>query len=212
MDLLDYERPREKLRYRGAQYLSMLELIQLVISSGNARVSGAKLAREVTTLIKSHRVSYASLVNTNGIGVAKACQILAAIELGSRLATLQNQQKVLTENQHQGLVSEVRRQGNVGVTCFWFDGSMRRIDSKQYVIGKGEHSSLLVKRLFADVLVVSARTIAVIIMVKRKDLLPNTHDLSFIKSMQDTAGLLHVGITRVTAISQQGEADWGSQI
>lgn len=78
------ERPREKLIHHGAASLSLVELIQLVVGSGNSRVSGAKMARNIKNALGQEGLTYTALVAIDGVGVAKACQILAAFELAKR--------------------------------------------------------------------------------------------------------------------------------
>lgn len=85
MEYIRYERPREKLRNRGAAALSLIELLQLIIGSGNAKTPGAKLAREVEQLLVQEDLTYTALIAVEGLGVAKVCQILAALELSRRL-------------------------------------------------------------------------------------------------------------------------------
>ena len=81
-----YERPRERLRSIGVASLSRIELLQLIIGSGNSRVSGAKLARMVDELLANGVVSYETLVSLPGLGEAKACQLLASFEIGARVS------------------------------------------------------------------------------------------------------------------------------
>jgi DNA repair protein RadC len=80
-----YERPREKLRNYGVSALSLTELIQVVLGSGMAHHSSARLAKSIQSLMDQTELSYESLVLIDGIGTAKACQIIAAIELGRRM-------------------------------------------------------------------------------------------------------------------------------
>ena len=87
MEQTVYERPREKLLHRGVKSLSVVELLQLIISSGNKSVSSASIAREIHELIIADRVSYENLISIDGVGVAKACQIVAVYELASRVST-----------------------------------------------------------------------------------------------------------------------------
>ena len=62
------------------------ELLQAILGSGTKNISSAKIARSVGRLLELNRgLSYAELVGVSGIGQAKACQILAAIELGRRV-------------------------------------------------------------------------------------------------------------------------------
>jgi DNA repair protein RadC len=84
MEFLQYQRPREKLRSKGVQSLSMVELFQIVVGPGSPNASGATIARRVEELCMSEAVSYEELVAVQGVGDAKACQILATLELSSR--------------------------------------------------------------------------------------------------------------------------------
>lgn len=85
MEFREYERPREKVISSGVSTLSTVELLQLVIGPGGARATGAKLANKVEALLNSGLASFDELTKINGLGTAKACQILAAIELARRL-------------------------------------------------------------------------------------------------------------------------------
>ena len=85
MDEMIYERPREKLLHSGTGALSLVELFQLVLGSGGARASAARLARSVQACVASGGVTYAALIAIPGMGHAKTCQILALLELTKRL-------------------------------------------------------------------------------------------------------------------------------
>lgn len=85
MEFVLYQRPREKLRSRGVSVLSIGELLQVILGSGGPNASSAKIARLIEKLIIDHAVSYESLVLIQGVGNSKACQILAALELGNRV-------------------------------------------------------------------------------------------------------------------------------
>jgi DNA repair protein RadC len=80
-----YQRPREKLRIKGAEALSIAELLQIILGSGSSKISGAKIARLIEKLFVENRVNYETLICTEGVGEAKACQILATIELSRRV-------------------------------------------------------------------------------------------------------------------------------
>ncbi len=84
------ERPQEKLIFAGPSVLSNAELLALIIRTGTGDKSAIQLAEEV--------IAYASQVNgglgkadageltgIDGIGPAKACSVIAAIELSKRL-------------------------------------------------------------------------------------------------------------------------------
>lgn len=83
-----HDRPREKLLRLGAAGLGDNELVAIVVGSGSRRVSSLALASDVleTTggLHGMPRTSVDDLRRLNGIGTAKAAQVLAAVELGRR--------------------------------------------------------------------------------------------------------------------------------
>mgnify|MGYP002639953086 FL=1 len=88
-DLASTERPRERLAQLGAQALSNAELIAILLRVGirgeNAIQMGTRLLLAFGGLSGLHRAAYAEVCAQHGIGIAKAAQIKAAIELGRRL-------------------------------------------------------------------------------------------------------------------------------
>lgn len=84
MGIIVYERPREKLQNRGVESLSLAELLQLIIGSGASKQPGAKLARLVEKLLSEGKGTYDTLMAIPGMGTAKTCQVLAALEMARR--------------------------------------------------------------------------------------------------------------------------------
>src|SRR5512133_1283760 len=88
-DLSASERPRERLAELGPQALSNAELIAILLRVGiegeNAVQMGQRLLQEFGGLHGLHRASVVEIAQQHGMGLAKAAQIKAAIELGVRL-------------------------------------------------------------------------------------------------------------------------------
>ena len=79
------DRPREKMELKGAESLSDLELIMLLVSSGTAERPVNEVSSELLALLdKSEEPDYKSICAIKGLGRAKSSQILAALELGRR--------------------------------------------------------------------------------------------------------------------------------
>lgn len=89
-DLPNEERPRERLVRLGAHALSVPELIQIILGRGTAGESVAVTAQHIITrfgnLTRLSEAGIAELTTIKGVGMAKACQIKAAFELGRRLS------------------------------------------------------------------------------------------------------------------------------
>ncbi len=90
-ELADAERPREKMRDRGAVALSDAELLGIVLGSGYEGVSAVELGRQLLagqghSLALLAQAEAPVLSKTKGIGPARACALQAVFELARRVA------------------------------------------------------------------------------------------------------------------------------
>ena len=78
--------PREKLQKSGPSSLTDLELLCLLIGSGNKQVSARDIAKRLLALLrtKGASISYDELTSIKGMGAAKTSEIVALFELGKR--------------------------------------------------------------------------------------------------------------------------------
>ncbi len=92
-DWPETERPRERLMRHGPDALSDSELIGIILRTGSSVNTAMDLARQLLDEFGGLRgldtQSAATLCNVHGIGVAKAAQIKAALELAKRLVQQQ---------------------------------------------------------------------------------------------------------------------------
>ena len=86
------DRPREKLLEKGPEALSDAELLAIILRVGDAssHKSALDYGRELLSLFESFRkleeASIQEICTIKGIGLAKAAQIKAALEIGKRFA------------------------------------------------------------------------------------------------------------------------------
>ena len=120
-DLAVEERPRERLVEAGAGALSKAELLAILLRVGVPGENSVQLAQrildELGGLAGIQRASISEMCEIHGLGQAKAAQIKAAIELGSRLAREQAEERgsinspadaaALLQLEMQGLTQEV---------------------------------------------------------------------------------------------------------
>ncbi len=86
----EYERPRERLAASGPRSLADSELLAILLRTGNRNESALALAKRLLTTFGGipglSRQLIADLSKVKGVGLAKGAQVLAALELGRRLA------------------------------------------------------------------------------------------------------------------------------
>ncbi|WP_100794399.1 RadC family protein [Viridibacillus soli] len=96
-DVHQDDRPRERLKRQGAESLSNQELIAILLRTGTKEESVLHLANRVLTSFEQlHELKHAAIeeiMSVKGIGEAKAIQLLAAIELGRRLAQQRTEER-----------------------------------------------------------------------------------------------------------------------
>lgn len=87
-------RPRERLLSEGPDALSSAELIGILFGIGSREKTAVELASQVISesgdLFGLHNITVHDLVKVHGVGEAKACIILAAVEFGKRLGRVRN--------------------------------------------------------------------------------------------------------------------------
>lgn len=104
MELPAEERPREKLVKHGPAYLTNAELLGIIIAQGTREKTAVEVCRE---LLAHYDNRLAALLNAKvrelagnkellGIGTAKACQIVAALELARRIPGEQRDEVSIT--------------------------------------------------------------------------------------------------------------------
>ncbi len=83
------DRPRERLLQEGVDHLSNEELLAILLKTGGKDSSAKELALSLLTklgpIAKFRNINIEQLLSFRGIGPAKACELMAAIELSKRI-------------------------------------------------------------------------------------------------------------------------------
>jgi len=98
-DLPQGERPRERLKQYGARHLSNTELVAILLRTGmqgeNVLSLSSRLLAKFKGLAGLGRASFAELCAERGLSEAKACQVMAALELGRRFVSLAPEERMV---------------------------------------------------------------------------------------------------------------------
>lgn len=101
-DMLESERPRERLLNDGVESLSNEELLSIIIKTGTKNISVKELSRnilkELNNINDLKDITINKLINIKGIGKVKAIEIIASIELGKRVYIQNNKEEVTLNN------------------------------------------------------------------------------------------------------------------
>lgn len=101
-ELPQEERPRERLLKYGAEALANSELLAIVLRSGTKNQSALSLAHKLLQapdgLKHLATQTLEEMCEINGIGMAKACQIKASIEIGKRIGAIAPEQRPIIKS------------------------------------------------------------------------------------------------------------------
>lgn len=156
-DLPKMERPREKMLFYGAGSLSNAELIAIILSSGSRAESALGLAGRVLEL-ESGSLAKLSLYmpeefkTLSGIGDAKACSLVAALELGRRISSAPKEEKLrVCDNITIGrlFVNELRHLTKEVVRIAMLDSQKQLIAMSEISVGGLSAASAHPREVFA---------------------------------------------------------------
>jgi DNA repair protein RadC len=201
-----YERPREKLQNKGVSALTNTELLQVIIGSGNASAPVTKIARKVYKVLQKHGldVSTEQLTATPGLGIVKAGQILASLELASRLAYTEGNESN-GEDMLASLYDDLRSAKEPTLLYVFFDGNNKPINDTYRILNNKKHTSSVVRQLFVEALAQSTASVHIAVGYSNQSLDPTMFELSLARDIFKTASLLSLPVSSFKLISETGE-------
>lgn len=161
------ERPRERLIKEGVEKLSNEELLSILIVNGTKGVSAKDLSLKVLDKIKSignaNLLNYRSLLEIKGLGVAKACSLLAAFELGKRVNIENNSLNSEVINNSGAVFNYFK---NIFLNkkqeyfyCLYLDSKKHVISNKLLFMGTLNRSIVHPREVFKEAYLLSASSI-----------------------------------------------------
>ena len=209
-DLPVHNRPREKLREKGASALSDEELVGAILGTGTARVDVRTIARGVAGLIREYKqgLTLDHLIAVPGVGLAKAAQVLSAFELARRYL-LRDTVKIVVAQDILPLVADIAGKQQEYFVCISLNGANEVIEKRVVTIGLLDKSPVHPREVFADVIADRAASVIFAHNHPSGDLHPSENDLRIHEQLADAGNILgirildHVIVTRKSYFSFQ---------
>lgn len=162
------ERPREKLIKTGAEALSDGELLAIILRTGNHGQSAEDMGREILArcggLPGLDRVHIEELLSFPGLGIAKAAQLKAAIEIGKRVRILESRPQSFNSYSEVVAYFGPRFEGK-RYECFLallLDGQNKLLAERMITEGIPTQATIYVRKIMEEALRVSASSFVVV--------------------------------------------------
>ena len=204
-DMPEHERPREKLRERGAAALTDEELVAAILGAGTAGVDVRTIARQVAALIREHRAGLTldHLLSVPGVGLAKAAQILSAFELARR-HLIRETVRITVAADVLPLLTDIASKQQEYFVCISLNGANEVIEKRIVTIGLLDHSPIHPREVYADV--IADRAAAVIFAHNHPsgDVQPSDADLRTHEQLTEAGKLLGLRVVDHVIVARKG--------
>ena len=195
------ERPREKLKNKGKESLSNEELIAIILKTGSKNESAKNVAIELTKTLRDiqdlHTISISDLIKIRGIKEAKAITLIAAVELGRRVYSIKNEEKIKITNAVD--IYEMFRTDIIGLKqekliAVFLNTKNEVIIYQTIFVGTQNKSVTHPREIFHYAIRYSAIKIILVHNHPTNDTTPSQEDIEFTKNIKEVGELLKIPV------------------
>lgn len=204
-ELPEFSRPREKLKEKGEQALSDVELLAVILGSGNKNQDVMNLAAIVVRQLAKHKgnISLETLTAIPGIGLAKAAQILASFELARRYIIkdtikISNAQDVLPLLHD---IADKQQEYFVGISL---NGANEMIEKRIVTVGLLNKCQVHPREVFADVITDRAASVILAHNHPSGELKPSDSDLNIHEQLMEAGKILGISVLDHIIVTRKG--------
>jgi DNA repair protein RadC len=195
------ERPRERMIQNGASSLSNQELLAILLRTGTKNESVIQMASRLLKNFEGLRLlkdaSLEEITNFRGIGLAKAVQILAAFELGRRIANLSYDDRYVIRSPEDGanfVMNDMRFLSQEHFVCLYLNTKNQVLHRQTIFIGSLNASIVHPREVFKEAFRRSAASIICIHNHPSGDPAPSREDIEVTKRLVECGKIIGIDI------------------
>ncbi len=195
-ELYEDDKPREKLLSKGSKALKNYELIALILGSGQKNTPLFKISKEIEKLLDESKgePEIDKLQTINGVGKAKACQIVATIELAKRYHTPASTYKITSAGDVYEVVKEWKDKKQEHFITITLDGANNLIEKRVITIGTVNQSLVHPREVFADAITDRAASIILCHNHPSGTMEPSKEDIVVTKRLSEAGKMLGIEV------------------
>jgi len=200
-DLVATDRPRERLAELGAESLNDAELLAILLRVGiqgqNAVQMGQHLLQQFNGLIGLYQATFEQVCQVKGVGMAKAAQIQAALELGRRYFKAQRGERPAIHSPKDAADQVMYEMTGFVQENLWvllLDTRNRLIDIEHLYQGSLNSSTVRVAEVFKKAMVMNAAAIIITHNHPSGDPTPSPEDIALTRTLVETGKMLDIQV------------------
>lgn len=195
------ERPRERMVQSGAASLSNQELLAIILRTGTRSESVLQLSNRVLTTFEGFRLlkeaSLEEITEINGIGLAKAVQIMAAVEIGRRISNLAFDDRYSIRSPEDGanyVMNDMRFLSQEHFVCLYLNTKNQVLHKQTIFIGSLNASIVHPREVFKEAFRRSAASIICIHNHPSGDPTPSREDIEVTKRLVECGKIIGIDV------------------
>ena len=199
------DRPREKLQEKGADALSDIELLAILLGSGTPKYDVMTVAKKLIKIIDEKGICFTvkDLLGIEGIGTAKATALTAAFEFVRRRIKpeglkIKSPSDILPMIQHY---SDRKQEHFLSISV---NGANEVMNVRVVTIGLVNQSQVHPREIFADVLMDRASSLIIAHNHPSGSLHPSKEDIDITNKVVDAARVLGIRLLDHIIFSKKG--------
>ena len=208
-EIPEYDRPREKLRAKGAAALSNEELVQVILGRGVEGHDVRSMSKEIAGIIQKKKTGLTEMDLTAipGMGPAKAYQLLAAFELARR-HLIKETTKITKAEDVLPLLTDIAGKQQEYFVCISLNGANEVIEKRVVTIGLLNHSQVHPREVFADVIADRAASVIFAHNHPSGELQPSDADLKIHEQLIQAAKILGIRVLDEIIVTKKGHCSF----
>ena len=199
-DIPKEDRPCERLIEYGVESLSNEELLAIIFKTGikgsSAKDLGCELLSKIENIKKLNDINLEYLKDFKGIGISKACNLLASIELGKRINrevdSLKNIKLNSAELVYKYYKEKIGHKKQEYFYTVYLDNGKKIIGDKLLFIGTVNYSLVHPREIFKEAYLLGASAIICVHNHPGGNVLPSKQDLDITNNLIEVSKILGV--------------------
>lgn len=193
------ERPRERFMKNGPESLSNHELLAILLRTGTKEESVLQLANKLLIHFEGLRLlkdaTLDEMTAIKGIGSTKAIQILAAVEVGRRIANLSLEDRYVIRSPEDGakyLMNDLRFLSQEHFVCLYLNTKNQVLHKQTIFIGSLNASIVHPREVFKEAFRRSAASIICLHNHPSGDPSPSREDIEVTKRLAECGKIIGI--------------------
>ncbi|WP_246005655.1 RadC family protein [Companilactobacillus insicii] len=187
---------RERITKNGIRSLETKELIAVILGRGTKGKNVVELADKIVFDSQSLNITMSELLAYKGIGIAQACKILAAFELGKRKLEADSLMDQIADmsSLSEHLIKKIGNSPQEKLIAVYLDNNYHVIDEKVIFIGTTDAATVHPRDIIREALYVSATQVVIAHNHPSGRLEPSENDKNFSLRLLECCQLIGINL------------------